>query len=105
MTARRLQRLTAGGIWRLDDLLLGIYGKEARLVVRSSRLAAMASISALKRTRAESWRSGGIVNRLTRLRNRLQTWRARPTPINDDESEPLSGEVLPPEHSDHKRRA
>ena len=105
MTARRLQRLTAGGIWRLDDLLLGIYGKEARLVVRSSRLAAMASISALKRTRAGSWRSGGIVNRLTRLRNRLQTWRARPTPINDDESEPLSGEVLPPEHSDHKRRA
>ena len=105
MTARRLQHLTAGGIWRLDDLLLGIYEKEARLFARSSRLAALAGMYALQRTRAYSWRSGGIFNRLTRLRNRVQTWRARPTPINDDEAEPLSGEILPPEHTAYKRRA
>ena len=105
MTARRLQHLTAGGIWRLDDLLLGIYEKEARLFARSSRLAALAGMSALQRTRAYSGRSSGIFNRLTRLRNRVQTWRARPTPIIDDEAKALSGEVLPPEHTAYKRRA
>ena len=105
MTARRLQHLTAGGIWRLDDLLLGIYEKEARLFTRGSRLAALSGMSAFQRMRAYSWRSGGISARLTRLRNRVHTWRARPTPINDDEAAPLSGEVLPPEHTTYKRRA
>ena len=70
-----------------------------------SRLAALAGMFALQRMRGYSWRSGGISSRLTRLKNRVQTWRARPTPINDDKAAPLSGEVLPPERTAYKRRA
>ncbi len=101
MTARRLQHLTSGGIWRLDDLLLGIYEKEARLFARGSRLATHAGLSRLR-----------LIAALTR---RAAEWRRRaperPTPINDDEAAPhsdtevLDGEILAPEPSAYRRRA
>ena len=95
MTARRLQHLTAGGIWRLDDLLLGIYEKEARLVAEGSKFAARGSVLALHQMRAISWRAGDTTAWLTRWMNRAgelrARGRARAKPINDDEGAPLDG--------------
>ncbi|MEE8172053.1 MAG: hypothetical protein V3T62_03905, partial [Alphaproteobacteria bacterium] len=109
MTARRLQHLTAGGIWRLDDLLLGIYQTEARLVAEGSKFAARGRVSALHQMRAISWRAGDTTAWLTRWMNRAGELRAhgraRAKPINDDEAAPLDGEVLPPERAAYKRRA
>ena len=99
MTARRLQTLTAGGIWRLDDLLLGIYEKETRLLARGSKTAARRGVHMIRLMRA--W--------LTDVKIRAEEWRRHSPnsdkPINDDEAAPLSGEVLPPEQSAYKRRA
>jgi CPA2 family monovalent cation:H+ antiporter-2 len=109
MTARRLQHLTAGGIWRLDDLLLGIYEKEARLFARGSISAARRSFDALHQLRARSWRTGELTTRLAAAKARAAAWRTRrqtgPAPINDDEVGPLQGEVLPPKRNAYKRRA
>lgn len=109
MTARRLQLLTAGGIWRLDDLLLGIYEKEARIFARGSKLALESGVSALHLMRAIPWHARNLEALLKSLTNRAGIWRARgqprAMPINDDEAAPLRGEVLPPERSEYKRRA
>jgi CPA2 family monovalent cation:H+ antiporter-2 len=99
MTARRLQTLTAGGIWRLDDLLLGIYEKETRLLARGSKAAARRGVHMI--LLMKTWLAG--------MKSRAEEWRRRGAnndkPINDDEAAPLSGEVLPPERTAYKRRA
>ena len=109
MTARRLQKLTAGGIWRLDDLLLGIYEKEARFFARGSKLVARRSVHSFRVMHDMSWRVGSPKAWLTGLKDRAQQWR-RPSsnnesPINDDEAAALDGEVLPPQRTAYKRRA
>ena len=101
--------MTAGGIWRLDDLLLGIYEKEARFFARGSKLAARRSVHSFRVMHDMSWRVGSPKAWLTGLKDRAQQWR-RPSsnnesPINDDEAAALDGEVLPPQRTAYKRRA
>ena len=38
VTARRIQSLTSGGIWRLDDLILDIYRNERIIAAKSSNM-------------------------------------------------------------------
>ncbi len=109
MTARRLQQLTAGGIWRLDELLLGIYEKETRLLARGSKIAARRSVHSARLIRSIAERTGKLKTWLGGFRERAEDWRrqspSNKKPINDDEAAPLSGEVLPPERAAYKRRA
>ncbi len=100
MTARRMQQLTAGGIWRLDDLLFALYEQEARLVLRGAKHTAQGTCAAFWQLRDHI---AELSQRAKEIRARRQ---ARSAAINDDEDmTPLKGEVLPPEQNEFKRRA
>jgi CPA2 family monovalent cation:H+ antiporter-2 len=89
MTARRMQQLTAGGIWRLDDLLFAIYEQEVRLLLRSARRTGQGGSAFLRRLRA-------ISHKAREIRARRETAHAA---INDDDATTatVAAEVLPPE--------
>ncbi len=100
MTARRMQQLTAGGIWRLDDLLFAIYEQEARLILRGVKRALREFGRGARHVRGHL---AELARRADEIRARRQV---RPAAIDDDEDVPVrSGEVLPPERSEFKRRA
>ena len=119
MTARRLQKLTAGGIWRLDDLFLGIYEREARLFARLSKMGLRYGSVALQRLSSFAQQIGSLALHLIHT---LQVWlnhlmraaasplrhrSAAQTPSNDDDAtqQLLDGEVLAPTADGEKRRA
>jgi hypothetical protein len=119
MTARRLQKLTAGGIWRLDDLLLGIYEREARLFTRLLKMGLRHGLVALHSLYLFAQQIGNLAVHLIHTRqewfNHLKRAAASPLrhrsaaqpPSNDDDAtaQPLDGEVLPPTADGEKRRA
>ena len=100
MTARRMRQLTAGGIWRLDDLLFAIYEQEARLILRGAKRGARDSSAVFQKFRNHI---AELSHRMSEIRARRQVQSAA---TNDDENmTPLKGEVLPPERHEFKRRA
>tara|TARA_Y100000588_G_scaffold106841_2_gene116884 strand:+ start:304 stop:1731 length:1428 start_codon:yes stop_codon:yes gene_type:complete len=100
MTARRMRQLTAGGIWRLDDLLFAIYEQEARLILRGAKRGARDSSAVFQQFRNHI---AELSHRMSEIRARRQVQSAA---TNDDENmTPLKGEVLPPERHEFKRRA
>jgi len=100
MTARRLQQLTAGGIWRLDDLLFAIYEQEVRLILRGGYRAVRGSSTAFRQLQRHF---AELCRRADELRTHRQVRRGA---INDDQDvTPIAGEVLPPDRGEFKRRA